>query len=605
MLLSLVLGLAVGMAPLAWSKPVDEDLSELPFTEAYRRTIDLLAENYPLGEWKGIDWEKARNRYLPEIALAESNSDLQAFCRIFAQFAFNTIRDGHTWITVTSEDAPVRQTFTNLVASERGGSFGLTLASLDNGRIVVASLRPGEPADLAGIQVGDEIITWNETPIADELAKIDLLWALQGTPTDEGASQLANTLIGRGKPGSHVDLVVRSASDGVVSGITLNAIDDPLGHMFDIAELGSTAPGNDTFQFRWMNGGIAYLAISALFPNVPETGFESDEAMLAAGMEYVDAFKDYIRTVAAAGGKDLIIDLRGNEGGADILGAMMVSCLTRDSWFYTQNVYQDDDGEWINEDDPFAVSIVEPEGEPLFEGDILVLVDNNTVSAGEGFAYHLQKLPNARVIGTTRTNGSYAWVGSRIILPGGLVYSFPSGPALDGDFQIMIDTNAKGEGGIYPDIRIPMSLNRVMREANGEDVELSAAVEESLQTRATRERIYPKPVVCPTILAFEINGQCLPVDFIRPASNGVAAEAIPTRIDLPIGAPTDIRTIWDWRKNPYSFTIIQGALPQGLNMNRETGHITGTPQRSGDFEIQLSVKDWRGRGYQRLQIHVE
>ncbi|HOO93902.1 MAG TPA: Ig domain-containing protein, partial [Opitutales bacterium] len=59
------------------------------------------------------------------------------------------------------------------------------------------------------------------------------------------------------------------------------------------------------------------------------------------------------------------------------------------------------------------------------------------------------------------------------------------------------------------------------------------------------------------------------------------------------------------RKNPYSFTIIQGALPQGLSLNRETGHITGTPQSSGDFEIQLSVKDWRGRGYQRLQIHVE
>lgn len=604
-LLSLVLGLAVGIAPLAWGKPVDEDLSELPFTEAYQRTIDLLAKNYPLGEWKGIDWEKARNRYLPEIALAESNSDLQAFCRVFSQFAFNTIRDGHTWLTVISEDAPVRQAFTNFVASERGGSFGLTLASLDNGKVVVASLRPGEPADLEGIQVGDEIITWNGTPIADELAKIDLLWALQGTPSDEGASRLANTFIGRGKPGSQADLVVRSASDGIVSSITLNATDDPLGHMFDIAELGSTAPGNDVFDFRWMNGGIAYLAISALLPDVPETGFESDEAMLAAGMEYVETFKDYMRTVTTAGGKDLIIDLRGNEGGADILGAMMVSCLTRDSWFYTQNVYLDDNGEWVNEDDPFAVSMIEPEGEPLFEGDILVLVDSNTVSAGEGFAYHLQKLPNARVIGTTRTNGSYAWVGSCVILPGGLVYSFPSGPALDENFQIMIDVDRNGVGGVCPDIRIPMSLNRVMREANGEDVELSAAVEESHQTRATRERIYPKPVVCPTILAFEINGQCLPVDIIRPASNGVAAETTPTRIDLPIGATTDIRTIWDWRKNPYSFTIIQGALPRGLSLNRETGHITGTPQSSGDFEIQLSVKDWRGRGYQRLQIHVE
>ena len=604
-LLSLVLGLAAGIAPLAWGKPVDEDLSELPFTEAYQRTIDLLAKNYPLGEWKGIDWEKARNRYLPEIAHAESNSDLQAFCRVFSQFAFNTIRDGHTWLTVISEDAPVRQAFTNFVASERGGSFGLTLASLDNGKVVVASLRPGEPADLAGIQVGDEIITWNGTPIVDELATIDLLWALQGTPTDEGASRLANALIGRGKPGSQADLVVRNASDGVVSGIRLEAIDDPLGHMFDIAELGSTAPGNDVFDFRWMNGGIAYLAISALLPDVPETGFESDEAMLAAGMEYVETFKDYMSTVTAAGGKDLIIDLRGNEGGADILGAMMVSCLTRDSWFYTQNVYLDDNGEWVNEDDPFAVSMIEPEGEPLFEGDILVLVDSNTVSAGEGFAYHLQKLPNARVIGTTRTNGSYAWVGSCVILPGGLVYSFPSGPALDENFQIMIDVDLNGVGGVYPDIRIPMSLNRVMREANGEDVELSAAVEESLQTRANRERINPTPVACPTILAFEINGQCLPVDIIRPASNGVAAETTPTRIDLPIGATTDIRTIWDWRKNPYSFTIIQGALPQGLSLNRETGHITGTPQSSGDFEIQLSVKDWRGRGYQRLQIHVE
>lgn len=604
-LLSLLLGLAVGMAPLAWSKPVNEDLSELPFTEAYQRTIDLLAENYPLGEWKGIDWEKALNRYLPEIALAESNSDLQAFCRVFSQFAFNTIRDGHTWLTVISEDAPVRQAFTNFVASERGGSFGLTLASLDNGKVVVASLRLGEPADLAGIKVGDEVITWNGTPIVDELAKIDLLWALQGTPTDEGASLLANTLMGRGKPGSHADLVLRSASDGVVSGITLYAIDDPLGHMLDIAVLGSTAPGNEVFDFRWMNGGIAYLAISALFPNVPETGFETEEAMLAAGMEYVDAFKHYIRTVTAAGGKDLIIDLRGNEGGADILGAMMVSCLTRDSWLYTQNVYQNDDGEWINEDDPFAVSMIESEGDPLFEGDILVLVDSNTVSAGEGFAYHLQKLPNVRVIGTTRTNGSYAWTGSHVILPGGLVYGFPSGPALDEDFQIMIDVDRNGVGGVSPDIRIPMSLNRVMREANGEDVELTTTIDELLQTRAARERRNSTPTACPTILAFEVNGTSTPVSITYPASNGVAAQSDPVDILLTVGHPAIIRTIWDWRKEPSGFTIIQGDLPEGLVLSRETGEISGTPQIAGDFVLQVSVKDWRGRGYQWLRIHVE
>lgn len=287
-LLSLLLGLAVGMAPLAWSKPVDEDLSELPFTEAYQRTIDLLAENYPLGDWKGIDWEDARQRYLPEITAAETNNDLQAFCRAFGRFAFNTIRDGHTWLTAISEDAPAMKAFAGIVAHERGGSFGLTVASLDDGKVVVASVRPGEPADLAGIQVGDEITKWNGTPIGERLTTIDLLWALEGTPTEEGVKRLADTFIGRGTPGSYADLVVRSASDGIVSSIRLEAIDDPLGHMFDLAVLGSTAPGNDTFEFHWMNGGIAHLAISSLVPDFPETGFESDDQMLAAGMEYVE-----------------------------------------------------------------------------------------------------------------------------------------------------------------------------------------------------------------------------------------------------------------------------------------------------------------------------
>ena len=322
-------------------------------------------------------------------------------------------------------------------------------------------------------------------------------------------------------------------------------------------------------------------------------------------MAYVETFRNYMKMITASGGKELVIDLRGNAGGADILGAMMVSCLTRDSWLYTQNVYQNDDGEWINEDDPFAVSMIESEGDPLFEGDILVLVDSNTVSAGEGFAYHLQKLPNVRVIGTTRTNGSYAWTGSHVILPGGLVYGFPSGPALDEDFQIMIDVDRNGVGGVSPDIRIPMSLNRVMREANGEDVELTTTIDELLQTRAARERRNSTPTACPTILAFEVNGTSTPVSITYPASNGVAAQSDPVDILLTVGHPAIIRTIWDWRKEPSGFTIIQGDLPEGLVLSRETGEISGTPQIAGDFVLQVSVKDWRGRGYQWLRIHVE
>ena len=43
--------------------------------------------------------------------------------------------------------------------------------------------------------------------------------------------------------------------------------------------------------------------------------------------------------------------------------------------------------------------------------------------------------------------------------------------------------------------------------------------------------------------------------------------------------------------SPYSWTIVKGALPQGLNLARPNGLITGTPEEYGKFGFTVRVKD--------------
>jgi hypothetical protein len=62
--------------------------------------------------------------------------------------------------------------------------------------------------------------------------------------------------------------------------------------------------------------------------------------------------------------------------------------------------------------------------------------------------------------------------------------------------------------------------------------------------------------------------------------------------------------VWDWRQSPYSFRILKGKLPAGMDLDGNTGTLSGTPTNREEVLILISVLDYRGRAYQWLRMIV-
>jgi len=57
--------------------------------------------------------------------------------------------------------------------------------------------------------------------------------------------------------------------------------------------------------------------------------------------------------------------------------------------------------------------------------------------------------------------------------------------------------------------------------------------------------------------------------------------------------------------SPYSFSVVWGQMPQGVNLDHASGVVSGTPNASGNFNFGVSVSDVNGNSNEKsLQIAV-
>jgi C-terminal processing protease CtpA/Prc len=106
---------------------------------------------------------------------------------------------------------------------------------------------------------------------------------------------------------------------------------------------------------------------------------------------------------------------------------------------------------------------------PYYDGPVVVLVNEMTVSAGDLFAYTMQMDHRATVVGFTASSGSVGEVADgQYLLPGSLQAQIPTGRPLD---PVTGQTIIEGEG-VIPDIRVPLTREALL---SPEDEVLQAA----------------------------------------------------------------------------------------------------------------------------------
>jgi carboxyl-terminal processing protease len=172
----------------------------------------------------------------------------------------------------------------------------------------------------------------------------------------------------------------------------------------------------------------------------------------------------------------VIVDVRGNCGGLDAMVPPLVAPLLGEAMFYEAPGIYRREGAGRFEPDPRQAVTVLPRP-PLYRGRIAVLIDGDTVSAGEAVPLLLKGLPGVAVIGLHGTHGSFGIGLKSVRMPGGLEVIFPHAQSLDADGTVEVDGDARGRGGVEPDVRVPLTAAVVERWCGrGEDVVLEEGV---------------------------------------------------------------------------------------------------------------------------------
>ncbi len=415
------------------------DYSDLGYAEAFDALFEKVRREYPFTADKGIDWDALYDEFAPQIADAR---DDEAFFWTIKRFSL-AIPDGH--VGIGYNDMVGRLFYENY-----GGSFGLILAELSDGRVLVKDVLPGTPAEDAEIRVGAEIQAWDGVPITEAISKVEPFFGPYSTEQAKRPEQLV--FLTRVPPGRTVEITFKNPDDSAPQTKQLTA-DVEYDSLF--AWIPSFAQDELALPIEAEvldDSGLGYIRINTF----------SDDYNLMAQL-----WDRYINELLDWEVPGVIIDIRVNSGGS--------SGLARDfaGYFFDEEVelmrrayYNELLGEFEYSDYPARVQ----PGPAYYDGPLAVLVSPYCVSACEGFAYTLTQRDNVTVIGHAPTAGAYGEVGrGQYELPADLSMQFPTGRSETPDGDLLI------EGvGIVPDILVPVTEESVL---NGVDTVLQAAVD--------------------------------------------------------------------------------------------------------------------------------
>lgn len=413
-----------------------KDFSDMSYEDAFDALFERVSVEYPFTVEKNIDWDGLYVEFAPRVADANSAEDFSRVIRDFLQ----AFPDGHVGGAFNAD----------LFYMERGGSFGLVLAELSNGRVIVTHVLPGTPGAQADIQVGAEIISWDGQPISQAIDGVEPYFGPGSTEYSRRAEQLV--YLTRVSPGTRISVEYQNPGSGAAQTADMRAINE-----YDSLFLTMPSFQQDELALPLEGevldeSGLGYIKIATF----------SDDYNLMAQL-----WERFINSLIEEQVPGLIIDLRANSGGSTGLASDFAGYFfDEEVELFQRSYYNDLTGVFEYNDRP---SRVEP-GPLYYDGPIALLVSTNCVSACEGFSYTLTQRDNVIVVGHTPTAGAFGEVGQgQYELPEELELQFPTGRPETFDGELLL------EGvGVVPDITVPVTEDSALGRV---DPVLEAAIE--------------------------------------------------------------------------------------------------------------------------------
>jgi len=416
-----------------------KDFSDLSYTEAFEALFEVVRKEYAFNGFEGKQpgWDAVYADLQPKIAMAEDAQDAYGYYLALREFSL-VFNDGH--VGISGGDFDYQYNEDNLL-----GGYGFAVRELDDGRVIVAFILPGGPADQAGMQVGAEIEKFNGDLVGDALEKVQ---PFQPQSTDFGKRFEQTVFLTRGGIGEPASVTFKNPGGGIETAQMVS--------IYEVESLLSVYLGGpyDEFvlpsEYELLPSGVGYIKINS---NYDDLGL------------LVRVFERALATFQEVEALGIIIDMRLNFGGAPMGLA---------GFLYDQNIslgqleyYSDKTGQF--EPDGPRDKVYPNENIYAFEKMVL-LVDQFCFSACEIEAYGFSQVPGMVVMGQFPTAGVEGETArGEFLMPEGIEFGIPTGRFTLPDGSIFLE----GEG-VQPTIRIPVDEHSVL---SGEDVVLQQAID--------------------------------------------------------------------------------------------------------------------------------
>ena len=421
-----------------------DDFSNLSYTEAFDAMLDKFKREYAFTEFKNIDWEAKASEYRPQFEVAERTRDPHAYALALRDFMWS-IPDTH----VGFDQSLIAEDFQNDVA----GGLGFGIRETDDGKIIANYILEDGPADTAGMEWGAEIFALNGAPI-EEVVSNNVPWS---SPFSNPVSRRLQQLRYATRfPADQGEVEVQFQNPGGSrQTVKLEVVPE-----FESFSQASFAAGEDPtdlpVEFTVLPSGLGYVKISSFLDNDVLSVQVWERAMR------------YFNENAIPG---VIVDMRHNSGGSGWLADQMAAYFFDEELVVGKSAHYDKStGEFYL--DPDEEQIMIPPAEDLrYSGRVAVLVGPACASACEFFSYDLTINDRAVIVGQYPSEGAGGSV-EAFFMPEGIYCQLTVGRAMDVNERIHLEG-----GGVIPGLKVPVTVETLKQQANGEDVVLQAAVE--------------------------------------------------------------------------------------------------------------------------------